>query len=479
MTALNEFDVSYWTRESQAERAARFLSALPPDRVYRYGPGLLLLTHDQQPIPIPDGQTFIDVAGFLVRFVREKPGRSGTTYTVSVDPPPPLGRQLFRSLSSGPGLPRVKAVFQQPTVLLKDGTPYLHPIGYNPASETLYLPEPETLAIEPRPGTHHLSTALSCVPFADEEDRRRLIAWLLGGLVYDPTMIRPLLVVSGNRQGIGKTTLVEAVGYILDGRPAHCTTARGAELQKFITSRFLQSERLIFIDNVNSSRPLDNDALASMTTQGSVAIRILGQNEFAYGNPLFALTVNEAKLSRDLTTRALAVNLFQENPEKPAIFVRDYAERHRAEIYGELLNLALSSSDYVVPPDQQFRFVAWQNFVVPRVVSAFGPCPVNPEAADSPLDAEEQEILHFGVDNPGSKFTLPQLVALLTSSNSFPSLRTNLLGRPSTRSRCTFLQQTLKRLGKTTHQVAGTRVAILRDETTDPTTYQFQEEIRV
>lgn len=319
--------------------------------------------------------------------------------------------RLFNSPASFE-LPELKHLIFDPCIIC-DPTPRLTEPGFDSATGVYYYLRPGTARIVPVNSTHHLQTCFSGVPFERIEYRNNLIGWLLSALILEPYLESPLLVLTGNTQGIGKTKTMEATGLILTGESQLPIQHRGEEFEKQLSSRFCSGSRFICFDNITTRNgTFHNDWLASLLTQGKVKkARILKESKHVeQSGVLFALTANHCKLDDDLSCRALPVKLYRETsaPMKP--FVLDYAQKHRREIYAELLGLVFSDYPQVssnVFPD--FRFRAWLLFCLPRVLAAFGPMALleNREVSDASVD-----FFNFLMDMPPDwEFTSQDLIA--------------------------------------------------------------------
>jgi len=322
-------------------------------------------------------------------------------------------------------LPALRAVVFAPVAVPEGDSCRIIGPGYDAASGYFYYISPGTAPIQPREGVEHLSKALSGVPFERPAYRANMVAWLLGAMSTDPAMQTPFLVCDGNQQGVGKTSLVQAAGYILSGGLPSPVDPRGQEFWKQLSARFMEQDRLIFLDNITNSRggSYDNEQLSGLLTQGtSKRIRILGQSKsVSAAGVLFAASLNDAKLSADLSERSLLVRLFREKNQPMVPYVKEYAVEHRREIYGELLWLATQPAQPV--PDAvhpNFRFRRWLNFALPRVEKYFGPLGID-EAKS--LDDATQELFAWGSDNIGTQFyTANFLSATQSQPERYPCL---------------------------------------------------------
>jgi hypothetical protein len=182
---------------------------------------------------------------------------------------------------------------------------------------------------------------------------------------------------------------------------------------------------------------------------------------------LFALTANDCKLDQDLATRSLAIVLYKEMPGPMRPYVLSYAKEHRAEIYGELLKLALErAKDFRVPGIYETcRFVDWVNYVVPIVVPRFGDLAIK-EAED--LDDRIQDLFGWGTDRIDKMFTLDELYTEIVGAGDggggLPGLWTSLMVAKSERARRIKLGRFISSMVGKTQLVAPDLTVALRAE---------------
>lgn len=307
-------------------------------------------------------------------------------------------------------LPQIEFVLHEPGVLTVDGKPRLiADEGYDAVAKSYLWVKPGGALISPRPGTEHLEKCFSGVPFLNQEYRNNVVAWLVAGMCLDD-INSPMLTVTGNDRGVGKSSLVQACGYILTGEAQNAIAPTGAEFEKQLGAKFASEQRFVMLDNITSSgKSFAQPKLASLLTEGrSKQVRRLGQSrQITMSGVLFALTANAAKLDQDLATRSLPIVLYKDAPGPMIPYCLQYAKEHRAEIFGELLTLALEDRDFDVPEEYRTcRFVDWINYVVPIVQPKFGALAVR-EAED--LDDRFQDLFGWGADGIGDEFASSDL----------------------------------------------------------------------
>lgn len=383
-------------------------------------------------------------------------------------------------------LPVLEYVLHEPAIITLNGRPHLiDQPGYHPEARSYYWRRAGQARIEPRDSTTHLERCLSGVPFLNEEYRNNVIAWLVGAMTLDD-INTPMMTVSGNDRGVGKSSLVQACGYILTGMNQNAIRSSGEEFEKQLGAKFAAEERFVMLDNITTSgnRSYKNAKLASLLTEGrSKQVRRLGQSRnISQTGVLFALTANDCKLDQDLATRSLMISLYKEVPGPMRPYVLSYAKEHREEIYGELLGLALrrNSEWQINKAYETCRFVDWIDYVVPIVQPVFGDLAVK-EAED--LDDRIQDLFGWGTDRVGKVFTLDELYTEIVGAGDggggLPGLWTSLMVAKSERARRIKLGRFLSSMADKSQLVAPDLRIILRLDSEDPTThvksYVFRE----
>jgi hypothetical protein len=150
------------------------------------------------------------------------------------------------------------------------------------------------------------------------------------GLFLAPGLLLHAAAVSGS--GTGKRLLARCIYIIAYGRPPSAITAgaNDEELEKRISTELISGAPALFLDNMNG-RSLRSDLLASVITERSASVRILGKSESVLLNAtaFVILTGNALRLSEDLTRRFIEVafDAHMEDPEE-----RPFAGDIRAEV---------------------------------------------------------------------------------------------------------------------------------------------------
>lgn len=349
------------------------------ERLYRKpseGDALYYFAPHRQPVLVPD-RDFYGRVHDLVSFTST---RNGTTVVApeNVLVHPNFLKVAFHS-SFKSLLRPFETVLKDPAVVFNNGKVELTKVGYDPRNDGIYLVDTPLARVEPVFSTEMLDYCFSDVPF-DTSGRNsyksNVIASLLGAIVLDNSFENPLVAVTGNQPGIGKTKLTAAMGYILTGTEPS-PVSYGEQMRQELSVRFRENQRFIMLDNVTTpnNQPYRNDQLAMHVTSGhSKKVRELGvSRDVSQRGVLFVLTANHCQLQEDLQVRALMVKLERKILKKMIPYVWQVAFENRNRLFAELLGLALSDpAPYDENYKEFFRFRNWLRFVAPRVEAKFG-----------------------------------------------------------------------------------------------------------
>lgn len=439
---------------------------------------LYLVLGARRPRLISDFNTFAGILPSLCTFLRVGQQGIALPELLRTDFATILYHSPHRSL-----LPNLRTVIQEPAIVFgSSNSPRITPSGYDPLTNIL-LWEPSTTSYIPRSTTTHLEKCFSGVPFQRPTHRANVIASLLGALVIDHHCESPLLTISGNQPGIGKTKLCTAMGYILLGNEPAPVSWGQKEMPKELGARFRENQRFILLDNVVSSegKAYSNNTLATLLTQGhSKRVRELGfSRSVSQEGVLFVLTANHCVLHEDLAVRALMVKLYREKLGAMVPYVLDYAKEFRKELFEELLGLALYQIDSAITNSfaASFRFRNWLTFVAPRVIPHFGPLALE-EASDT--EAAAQDLFSWGYeklkDDPAFEFDGASLLRYIecASEETVYGLRDRLANCRNRRAREQVISQLLTNmLGRPSELSQGVNMSIEQLTSSRPRRYRF------
>jgi putative DNA primase/helicase len=148
-------------------------------------------------------------------------------------------------------------------------------------------------------------------------------------------------------QSCGKTLLGDVIGIIATGRDATSISVPKEldEMRKRLTSTLLAGDLVVSLDNV--VRPLECEALATITTKEEYGDRILGTMNMAKvrTNVLFLVTGNNLVFSGDLPSRVIISRIDPkvEKPEERGGWnipdLRQYVHDHRPQIVHAILTI--------------------------------------------------------------------------------------------------------------------------------------------
>lgn len=260
--------------------------------------------------------------------------------------------------------------------LRSDGT-VCQAVGYDAQSQVFAdydassfprLPKRPTYADAKR-AFRELAAVFVDFPFESEADRYVPIAAILSIVGRDA--IRgpvPLVMISANVRGAGKSLLADVISIIATGRqaPGQAVPETDEEWQKALLSIARMRSPLVCFDNVRDGVPFGSAALDATLTSGAIAGRLLGGNEniTLESQTVFIATANNPFFRGDLIRRVLPCRLRSEheNPEHRGDFkirdVRAYAleNRHR------LLVAALRLLSAYVDSREPFEGRPWGSF---------------------------------------------------------------------------------------------------------------------
>jgi hypothetical protein len=261
---------------------------------------------------------------------------------IDVDPPLTLVRMILARERRW-AFPRVSGVITTPT-LRADGS-LLTASGYDPATE-LYLISGITLpAIPQAPSRSEGLAALTLLKdelfseFAFKTKRPAIdlavaLAALLTALLRGSLPTAPIILITADTPGTGKSYLVDVIATIATGRlcPVITASRSSEETEKRIGAVLLGGSAIVSLDNVTYD--LEGELLCQVTERTVVRIRVLGRSEMPEcecRTAVFA-TGNNVGFKGDMVRRGLMCSLeaLEERPE-----LHEYANDVLARAGGE------------------------------------------------------------------------------------------------------------------------------------------------
>ena len=299
---------------------------------------------------------------------------------------PPPARLVELLLNHQPTLNRLPKILVYATRPIFDEDFRFRPPGWHPDVGYL-IHGPEVEPVLPERSTAAASVLERLPPrlrellrdfcFKSDVDLINAVGVLLTGTLVS-LFVRPgkaLILIDGNRPGIGKTLLAKVTGVALDGADPEVTryTPDDEELQKVICTNLRgKPTSIVLIDNAKTQagREISSPVIEAYSTAPQISLRILGQS-MNYTRPndlVWFLTMNRTKASADIVSRGLPIRFhFDGNPESREFHGRDaleFALRHRLEILGELAGLVINWNQQGRPRgEQSHRLVYWASTI--------------------------------------------------------------------------------------------------------------------
>lgn len=238
--------------------------------------------------------------------------------------------------------------------------------GYNEPSQIFYAGQ----EITPSDALSVLPDFLDVVDFQDRGSRDNYVAGLLTNLF--PTHFfgaKPVMIFDANRPEVGKTMLGRCAAAVSTGQPITTVTysPNDEEFEKKLASKVLQ-DNFILIDNAKTKRSCEvsSAVLERSITDPRISYRQLGFNKLIerQNGILWMISMNNAKLSPDLTSRGLPIRQhFDGDPSKRKSPIGDPEEffiKHRSQILAELLGMCVRWIAAGCPEvEHAFRFRRW------------------------------------------------------------------------------------------------------------------------
>lgn len=299
--------------------------------------------------------------------------------------PPPswFADLLLRSELLQAAIPRIRVYAQRP---LFDEDFILRGPGWHADAGILIHgpviePEPFVPAAEGAPIMErlppHVRTLLSGFCFRSDSDVVNTMGALLTGLLVNHFVVdgKALLLIDGNQPGLGKTLLVRVFGIVCDGvdTPLLHFTADEEELQKRICATLRSSNSsVLLIDNAKTKTgaAVNSPVIEANCVAPEVTLRILktSENLRRPNDLLWVITMNQTKVSPDIATRSMPIQLaFQGRPESrifPGPDPIEYAREHRLEILSELAGMVVHWNQRGRPDGvAQHRLSSWARII--------------------------------------------------------------------------------------------------------------------
>ena len=302
-------------------------------------------------------------------------------------------------------------------VLRADGSVLQQP-GYDPGTGLYYLPRGVKfgkIPDQPTPLDAYEAAMRIRALFGDfiEGDDKRfesqdhfgsLLAALLTPLARPAySGAQPMLMVEGNKKGVGKTLLARAIFAIIEGRDLDVRSVGKSEeeQEKRITSLLRSSQRVVVFDDETE---FGSKALDRLLTGGVWTARLLGSNSEVSEkiDQLFIVTGNNPQIREDTARRVYRIRMLTDNPrpdttptssfEQPDLM--SHVLRNRGAIVADLLTILRAYEVAGRPKHGQPSwggFEGWDNLVRGAVIMATDADPLGTRLQLQELDAGEVE----------------------------------------------------------------------------------------
>lgn len=282
--------------------------------------------------------------------VKEDPHGGDTTVAAH---PPDWSVKAVQARGYYPDQPPLYHLAESPT-LLHDGR-IIQEAGYDAESGVLCVSKisvevPEKLtrddAIE---ASKKLLRLVAQVPLESPAARSSFLAGMLTPIArWCFRGQTPVFMFDANKAGSGKGFMMNMISAVSLGRPCDHTvqTSDEEEERKFITSKVLTAQPIVFIDECD--KPFGSGPLQGLITTGTWAPRLLGTNESPAHDcymVLYAAGNNVQYKSSDITRRICTIRIVTDldDPEARTGFDIDdmpaYLEANRAELFEAALTM--------------------------------------------------------------------------------------------------------------------------------------------
>jgi hypothetical protein len=344
------------------EQAVDALSKLPG--LFSRNGSLVRIVEAKRRRPgVPEPYTVTEVRAVSDPYLRELMSRSARWSEAKEDPmggetvvaahPPDWSVKAVQSWHEWPVMPPLYHLAESPTLIY--GNRVIQDPGYDPAAGVFCVSK-IVVDVDVAPTREDAQAAaakllrlVAQVPLDGDASRSSFLAGLLTPIArWAFKGQTPLFMFDANKEGSGKGFLVNIISGIALGRPCHSSvqTADEEEERKFITSKVLTAQPIVFIDECD--KPFGSGPLQSIITQGTWAPRLLGTNdspEYDAYIVWLAAGNNVQFKSGDITRRTCMIRIVTDldNPAERTGFDIDdmpaHVEAHRAELFEAALTM--------------------------------------------------------------------------------------------------------------------------------------------
>jgi hypothetical protein len=318
---------------------------LPSERFFQFGPHTVHVEQGRGPMVLDERNLPGILAAYLeLAMVRDT--EDGPIFSGYETLPFQFARALIHNPRFRSRLPVLTGYARSPSFDLHWNL--IASFGWHQPSGVFY-DGPE---VRHRVGDVAIRAAIDGFSWKHETDRVNLIGALLTMLTIPHwTRGHPFLAINGNKSGVGKSTLAQVVGAIVEGEAPRTIsyTSNEEEMEKRIATRVEAGDRVLIVDNARAKTAIGSAVLERSITDNRPSFRRLGSNTSisrAENDLLFVLTMNMTQLGTDLRRRALPTNLKVAGDVRHLIYAADDPVGDtlaaRSDILGELTGMVQS-----------------------------------------------------------------------------------------------------------------------------------------
>ncbi|MFV2069365.1 MAG: hypothetical protein ACC645_20570 [Pirellulales bacterium] len=220
---------------------------------------------------------------------------------------------------------------------------------------------------------------LADFPFKSEEDAVKLLAMALSLMVAPETLHEPgppLIVITANRQNLGKTLAAEIMAGVVLGRSVTMVpwVSDRDEMTKVLATLVREAAPVQIFDNMPRGWKVNNAQIDGYITAVQHGGRLLGANQSISGpaNAVICITGNRLLVADDSRSRTLEIELFfdtdrnQTDREFKHPNLPEFARRNREKILSAFACILQEGADHPWSRDKLLlsgRFPVWSQAV--------------------------------------------------------------------------------------------------------------------
>ncbi len=193
-----------------------------------------------------------------------------------------------------------------------------------------------------------------------------------GGTEDSPYGVRPIIVITADDKGAGKTTLAQVIGELWGGWLDYVIGDRGAAsefLQRVLSPGGLL-QRVVVVDNVRSV--LSDPNVEAWVTAKRLSGKRMYEGEATRPNDLtWIATLNNARMNKDMADRSFIIHLKQPSVQSRGDWTKliwQFVARHGAEVVADAIALLSGPEPKGTISDR--RAPLWAEQVLSRVCAS-------------------------------------------------------------------------------------------------------------